>query len=117
MNENLFEPISLPSIYDMTEPMREFLNVNDSTPDLNPDWDYAELWQHIRHLQRDINALAQLLTQQEQASVEANQLIRKYLDQVCDKVIGASQCVPHDRTAAGSYLVDGGKAGIYRISR
>jgi hypothetical protein len=69
------------------------------------------------YLQRDIDVLAQLLTQQQEASVEANQLIRKYLDQVYDKVIGVSQCLPHYQTASGSYLVDGGEAGTYRISR
>lgn len=66
------------------------------------------------YLQRDICTLAQILTQQENASPEADQLIRKYLDQICDSAIAARHLPPvSNQTATGSYILDGGNRGTY----
>jgi hypothetical protein len=116
MTDNLFEPIPEPVIYNMTEQMQQLLNADYPIPD--PAWDYAELWHHVMHLQRDISALVQLLTQQENASPEADQLIRKYLDQIGDSAIAAQHLPPvSNQTATGSYILDGGDRGTYLINK
>lgn len=92
MTDNLFDPIPEPAVYNMTEQMQQLLKSDYPVPD--PTWDYAALWHHVMHLQRDIGALVQLLDQQENASPEADQLIRKYLDQICDRTIAAQHLLP-----------------------
>jgi hypothetical protein len=115
MTDNLFEPIPEPAIYDMTEQMQQLLNPDYPVPD--PAWDYATLWQHVMRLQQDINALVQLLSQQEHASPEADQLIRNYLNQIGDRMIAAHHLLPaSNQTATGSYILDGGDRGKYRVN-
>lgn len=87
----------------------------EEVPD--PAWDYAALWQYVMHLQQDINAPAQLLSQQQHASPEADQLICKYLDQIGDRMIAAHHLLPASKqTSTGSYILDAGDRGKYHVN-
>lgn len=91
----------------------ELLNANYAIPD--PVWDYADLWHHVMHLQQILETLVQLLAQQEEATPAVDQLIRSYLDQICDSAIVALHDLPTP-AASSSHLLDAHEQGNYRVS-
>jgi hypothetical protein len=87
MTDNLFEPIPEPVIYDLTGEMNELLNADYPIPD--PAWDYAAIWKQVVSLQRNANALAELLQQTEAATPESDRLVRQYLSAIAENATQA----------------------------
>jgi hypothetical protein len=90
--DNLFTPISQPSIHNLTPQMQELLNAE--YPISDPSWDYSQVWQNVMMMRDSITRLIDLLEQTENATPETDRQVRGYLLHIQGEAIASLNFLP-----------------------